>query len=221
MSDNARRTGPAVEARYQLLGWLMQTVERFPRSQKFLLGDRIQTAALDVLDALIEATYTRDRGDSITTSQAQFSEGKAAGVPRKSGHSRRTRGAFSTCTVMCGSGVRTDGTITTREHRKMDQSGREAIGFIAFIVGGPGVTTIVSTSAQPSAETPLTSTAATSWVSELPERSPGFRKGAISVCVGPAWSSPLPDHTHATSGAGRPQWDPRPAPRWLNSTRAL
>jgi hypothetical protein len=61
MTDHARRTGPAVEAHYQLLGWLMQTVERFPRSQKFLLGDRIQTVALDVLDALIEATYTRDR----------------------------------------------------------------------------------------------------------------------------------------------------------------
>jgi hypothetical protein len=39
----------------------MQTVERFPRSQKFLLGDRIQTTALDVLEELIEATYTRDR----------------------------------------------------------------------------------------------------------------------------------------------------------------
>jgi 23S rRNA-intervening sequence protein len=61
MTDNARRTGPAVEAHYRLIGWLMNTVERFPRSQRFLLGDRIQTVALDVLDALIEATYTRDR----------------------------------------------------------------------------------------------------------------------------------------------------------------
>jgi hypothetical protein len=32
-----------------------------PRSQKFLLGDRIQATALDVLEALIEATYIRDR----------------------------------------------------------------------------------------------------------------------------------------------------------------
>jgi hypothetical protein len=61
MINHARRTGPAVEAHYQLIAWLMQTVERFPRSQKFLLGDRIQTVSLDVLDALIEATYTRDR----------------------------------------------------------------------------------------------------------------------------------------------------------------
>jgi hypothetical protein len=41
--------------------WLVPTVDRFPRSQKFLLGDRIQSTALDVLEALIEATYTRER----------------------------------------------------------------------------------------------------------------------------------------------------------------
>lgn len=61
MSDQARQTGPALEAHYQFLLWLTPAVEKFPRSQKFLLGDRIQIVALDVLDALIEATYTRDR----------------------------------------------------------------------------------------------------------------------------------------------------------------
>ena len=61
MADNARRTGPAVEAHFQLINWLIETVERFPKAQKFLLGDRIQTTALDVLECLIEATYTRDR----------------------------------------------------------------------------------------------------------------------------------------------------------------
>ena len=61
MADNARRTGPAVEAHFQLINWLMETVERFPKAQKFLLGDRIQTTSLDVLECLIEATYTRDR----------------------------------------------------------------------------------------------------------------------------------------------------------------
>jgi hypothetical protein len=61
MSDNSRRTGPALEAHRQFLLWLVPTVEKFPRSQKFLLGDRIQSTALDVLEALIEATYTRER----------------------------------------------------------------------------------------------------------------------------------------------------------------
>lgn len=43
------------------LRWLIPAVEKFPRSQKFLLGDRMQTTALDVLERLIEATYSRDR----------------------------------------------------------------------------------------------------------------------------------------------------------------
>ena len=61
MTDNARKTEPAVEAHFQFLMWLVPTVEKFPRTQRFLLGDRIQTTALDVLECLIEATYTRDR----------------------------------------------------------------------------------------------------------------------------------------------------------------
>jgi len=61
MNDDSRRTGPAVEAHYQFLNWLMPTIARFPREQRFLLGDRIQSTALDVLEALIEATYTRER----------------------------------------------------------------------------------------------------------------------------------------------------------------
>ncbi|MEZ5842769.1 MAG: diversity-generating retroelement protein Avd [Hyphomicrobiaceae bacterium] len=61
MTDNARRTGPALEAHQRFLLWLVPAVERFPRRQKFLIGERMQATALDVLDALIEATYTRDR----------------------------------------------------------------------------------------------------------------------------------------------------------------
>jgi hypothetical protein len=37
---------------FQFLLWLVPAVEKFPRSQKFLLGDRIQAMALDVLEAL-------------------------------------------------------------------------------------------------------------------------------------------------------------------------
>ena len=63
--DRSRETGPALESHFRFLAWLVPTVERFPRSQKFLLGDRIQTSALDVLERLIEATYTRRRGDAL------------------------------------------------------------------------------------------------------------------------------------------------------------
>ena len=63
MADNSKRTGAAVEAHYQFLLWLLPTVEKFPRSHKFTLGDRIETIALNVLETLIEATYTRDRAE--------------------------------------------------------------------------------------------------------------------------------------------------------------
>lgn len=41
--------------------WLAPTVDKFPRAQKFLICDRIQTAALDVLEHLIEAAYSREK----------------------------------------------------------------------------------------------------------------------------------------------------------------
>ena len=60
-AEGARTTGPALEAHYRFVAWAVPTLEKFPRSQKFLLGDRIQGVALDVLEALLEATYTRQR----------------------------------------------------------------------------------------------------------------------------------------------------------------
>ena len=65
LPDNSRRTGPALEGMYRFILWLVPTVEKFPRSQKFLLGDRMQTTALDVLERLVEATYTRARQKAL------------------------------------------------------------------------------------------------------------------------------------------------------------
>lgn len=57
----ARSTGPALEAMHVFLRWAIPTLDKFPRSQKFLLGDRIEAIALDALERLIQATFTRDR----------------------------------------------------------------------------------------------------------------------------------------------------------------
>ena len=62
---HARTTGAALEAHYRFILWLVPAVDRFPRSRKFLLGDRIQTTALDVLERLVEATYTRRRSGHL------------------------------------------------------------------------------------------------------------------------------------------------------------
>ena len=56
-----RRYGAAVEAHFQFLLWLIPAVGKFPRTRRFLLGERIQTTVLNVLEALIDATYSRNR----------------------------------------------------------------------------------------------------------------------------------------------------------------
>jgi hypothetical protein len=58
----SREVSPTLEKAYQFLVWLIPTLDKFPRRQKFLLGNRIESTALDVLDGLVEATYTRNRG---------------------------------------------------------------------------------------------------------------------------------------------------------------
>lgn len=64
--------GPAVEKAYQYLIWLVPTLEKLPRSQKFLIGDRIQTAATEVVELLTDAIYTRDRKSLLRTAQLRI-----------------------------------------------------------------------------------------------------------------------------------------------------
>ena len=41
--------------------WIIPALDKFPKSRKFFLGDRIETGLLDVLDKLIEANYSREK----------------------------------------------------------------------------------------------------------------------------------------------------------------
>ena len=61
--EGARRTGPALEGDgISSRAGSFRPWTAFPRRQKFLLGDRIQTTALTGLERLVEATFTRNRG---------------------------------------------------------------------------------------------------------------------------------------------------------------
>ena len=48
-----------LESHYRFLLWLVPAVEHFLRSRSFLLGDRIQATALDMLEPLVKAAYTK------------------------------------------------------------------------------------------------------------------------------------------------------------------
>ena len=63
--DGARSTGAALESHYRFILWLVPVVDRFPRTRKFLLGDRLESTALDTLESLLEATYTKRRAGHL------------------------------------------------------------------------------------------------------------------------------------------------------------
>ena len=46
---------------YDLILWIIPRLDKFPRRQKFLLADRIQSTLLDILGWITEAVYTKDK----------------------------------------------------------------------------------------------------------------------------------------------------------------
>ena len=77
-------TGAALECHYRFILWLISTLVHFPRSQRFLLGDRIQATATDVLERLVEATYARCRAGHLATANLgpeKLREVVAVGTP--------------------------------------------------------------------------------------------------------------------------------------------
>lgn len=68
----------------------MPTVEAFPRSEKCLLGDRLESTVLGVHECLIEATYTWAGAKSLDVAgddsdQLNANRGKAP-IKRRAGH---------------------------------------------------------------------------------------------------------------------------------------
>jgi hypothetical protein len=60
----AERTPEAaivVQRAYDLALWLIRKVEKFPRSYRFSIGDRVVARALDVLERLVRAAYSGDK----------------------------------------------------------------------------------------------------------------------------------------------------------------
>ncbi len=51
--------GAALDRAVLYLTWLVPQLESLPRSQRFLLGDRWQGLAMEVVELLVEATYTK------------------------------------------------------------------------------------------------------------------------------------------------------------------
>lgn len=64
----------AVTKLYDFLLWIVPKLEKFPRSQKFLIADRIETIMLDTLDLLIEATYTKRKSGPLRAANLKLEQ---------------------------------------------------------------------------------------------------------------------------------------------------
>ena len=49
----------------EFLSWLLATTEKFPKHVRFTLSQRIENLALDVVEDLVEARYTRSKKDVL------------------------------------------------------------------------------------------------------------------------------------------------------------
>lgn len=46
---------------YATLDWILNAVEKFPRNARFSIASRIADAALDAMETIVEAIYTKNR----------------------------------------------------------------------------------------------------------------------------------------------------------------
>ena len=45
---------------YAYAKWVLERVESFPKSQRFILGQRLSNPVMDVLETLVKASYAKD-----------------------------------------------------------------------------------------------------------------------------------------------------------------
>jgi len=56
----------AVQDCHQLLEWVIPLLDKFPRTRRFTLGERIESGLLTVLENLIQATYGQARQQCLS-----------------------------------------------------------------------------------------------------------------------------------------------------------
>ena len=50
-----------MQAAHELLLWLIPQIDKFPRIRRFTLGERLESALLEVLELSVEAAYTHNK----------------------------------------------------------------------------------------------------------------------------------------------------------------
>jgi hypothetical protein len=51
---------------YDVVKWLLERVDSFPKNQRFVFGQRLADRAIDVLELLVEAAYSPRKADLLS-----------------------------------------------------------------------------------------------------------------------------------------------------------
>ncbi|MDD5450405.1 MAG: diversity-generating retroelement protein Avd [Desulfovibrionales bacterium] len=62
----------AITKLYDFILWMIPKLEKYPRSQKFLLADRIENLMLDTLELLIDAAYSKKKGELLRSANLEL-----------------------------------------------------------------------------------------------------------------------------------------------------
>lgn len=50
---------------YDITGWILDRAEKFPKSQRFIFGQRLSNGCLDILESIVKAQYTRRKSNIL------------------------------------------------------------------------------------------------------------------------------------------------------------
>jgi hypothetical protein len=63
---------PVFHRMYVLTGWLLDRVEKFPKSARFTFGERLANTALDVVEKIVRAAYGRRRKENLEAANTEL-----------------------------------------------------------------------------------------------------------------------------------------------------
>lgn len=58
---------------HELLKWLIPLLDKFPRSRRFTLGERLETGLLAVLEECIDAAYSKNKRSQLNNANRRLS----------------------------------------------------------------------------------------------------------------------------------------------------
>ena len=63
---------PVFVAYYDIVGWILDRVEKFPKNQRFVFGQRLANHAIDVLELITKALYSHNRRQPLTEANTKL-----------------------------------------------------------------------------------------------------------------------------------------------------